>query len=155
MKNLCTIILAGCSLLFAAEERNDRTFGLENGRLWTSLQPDYRPVFHLGIVHGWQLRANTEEVMKGKVINAFASSGNFYSNELADLVTSVYADTENVALPIGWVVLASLAVERGQVDRNTVLTALRKQMTDLLNGKRSRPNTDYDPLETILASRIH
>src|SRR5579872_2251273 len=114
MKNLCTIILAASSLLFAAEERNDKTFGLENGRLWNSLQPDYRHVFLLGVLHGWQLRGNTEEVMKGRVINAFASSGNFHSDELADMVTSVYADTENVALPIGWVALASLAVERGE-----------------------------------------
>jgi hypothetical protein len=152
MKTICAIILAGSSLMFATDEPNDKTFGLENGRFWNTLKPDWKGVYVRGIYHGWKLRGNTEETMLGKVINAFVSSGNFDTNDLAAMVTSVYADAENLALPIGWVVLASLAVERGETDRTTVFLALRKQMTELLSGS-ARPNTAFDPLDTILASR--
>src|ERR1700680_4088130 len=101
MKRLCILIVAGSSLLFAADEPGDRTFGLENGRLWKTLGSDYRDMYIRGIFHGWQLRGNTEETMKGKVLTAMTASGNFRSNDLADMLTSIYADTENVALPIG------------------------------------------------------
>jgi hypothetical protein len=140
MKKLCILILAGSSLLFAADEPSDGTFGLENGRLWKTLRPDYRDMYIRGIFHGWVLRGDTEDTVMGKVINAMTASGNFRSNDLADMLTSIYADSENVALPIGWVVLASLAVERGEADRSTVLAALRKQMATL-SAKMGRPGS--------------
>ena len=147
-------ILAGSSLLFAADEPNDKTFGLENGRFWSTLKPDWKGAYLLGMLHGWELRGNTEKSIPGKVINALASSGNFDTNDLAAMVTSIYADTENIALPIGWVALAAMAVERGETNRNTVLVALRKQMTELLSGNSRRTEACFDPLDTILASRI-
>jgi len=88
----------------------------------------------------------------GKYLNAFSATGKFNTNDLADMVTSIYANTENLALLIGWVALASCAVLRGDTDRSAVFTALRKRMTYLLSIKDSHPMTDYDPIDTILAS---
>jgi hypothetical protein len=47
------------------------------------------------------------------------------------MVTSIYADTENLAHPVGWVTLGCLAVQRGDTNRDAVMTALRKQMASL------------------------
>jgi hypothetical protein len=72
------------------------------------------------------------------------------------MLSSIYSDSENIVLPIGWVALASLATERGETDRSAVLAAVRKQMTELLlNGKTPRPSTAFDPTDTILASKTH
>jgi len=154
MKTLGSLVLFGMLPLLAAGEPSNETFGLENGRVWNTLTPDWKGACLMGMVQGWKLRANTEESTLVRVANAFSASGKFNTNDLADMVTSVYADTENIALPIGWVVLASLAIERGETSRNTVLVALRKQMTKLLSGKGSLPNTDFDPIATIAASRV-
>jgi hypothetical protein len=53
MKTLfAVVIFAGSSLLFAADEPNDKTFGLENGRFWSTLKPDWKGAYILGMVHG-------------------------------------------------------------------------------------------------------
>lgn len=155
MKALCVLLLLGRLSLFGADEPNDETFGMANGRFWTTLTPGLKQAYMRGMFDGWQLRSNTEKTVSGAVIFAFSASGGFTSNDVADMATSIYADSENIGLPIGWVALASLAVERGDTDRNTVLAALRKRMTDLLNGKQMRPSKDFDPTGTILACRIH
>jgi hypothetical protein len=155
MKAVCILFLFGAFPLFGADVPADKTFGLDNGRFWNTLTPGLKDAYMRGLFEGWRLRGNTEEKVKGSVIVVFTASGQFTSNEVADMLTSIYSDSENIALPVGWVALASLAVERGETDRSTVLVALRKQMTDLLNGKEHRPNTDFDPTDTILACRIH
>lgn len=114
MKPLCAIILAGSFLLSAAGEPNDKTFGMSNGRVWNALPPDVRYGSILGLYHGWNLRGNTEDVFMSQVWNAFL--GKFPTVEVAQMVTSIYADTENLVLPIGWVVLASHAVQRGETN---------------------------------------
>lgn len=139
MKALCALVLFGTFSLFGADEPNDKTFGLDNGRFWNTLTLDRKHVYMRGMFDGWLLRGNTEEMAKGSVLIVFTATGKFTTNEMADMVTSIYGDSENIALPIGWVALASLAVERGGTDRNTALAALRKKMTELLNGKDRRP----------------
>jgi hypothetical protein len=80
---------------------------------------------------------------------AFNSGGDFTTNDLADMVSSVYAETENIALPIGWVAMGCLAVQRGETTRAAVFLALRKYLGDVSNKKGF---LDIDPIEVIIKS---
>src|SRR6266403_269916 len=101
VNNLCVIVLFATSTL-RAEPPKDETFGLKNGRYWNSMPTDCRGWFLVGLLDGWKLRSNTEELVMGKVVNAFG--GKIMASELADMISSFYAETENMGLPIGWTV---------------------------------------------------
>jgi len=56
MKKLCAVVLLGASLLFAADEPIDQTFRLDNGRFWSSTEPESRHAYMRGLIEGWKLR---------------------------------------------------------------------------------------------------
>jgi len=150
MNKLCAVVFLGASLLLAADDPKELTFELGNGRCWNSMPSEHRNTFLQGMLDGWSLRGATEESMKGSVMLAFSAGGDFTTNDLADMIASVYADAENLGLPVGCVALGCVAVKRGDTTRDTVLMALRKHMGDLLNSKGTRPGTDLNPINVIL-----
>jgi hypothetical protein len=155
IKRILVLLAAAITLTMGAladDKPSDQTFGLSNGRYWNSVGADFRKIYVIGLSDGWHLRADTEDLMKGEAIYAFSAPGGFHASELATMITAAYAETENTALPIGWVALASLAVQRGEADKNIVFSALRKFMATLQGTKGGRKNTDFDPLPTIIAS---
>ena len=151
MKTLCVLVLISSSLLLRADTQEDVTFGLLNGRFWNSMANAQRIGFLQGLTDGWMLRTTAEDVVKGRTIIAWSGPG-FTHGELAEMITSIYADTENVELPIGWVVMASYAVKRGDTTRDAVLMALRrfKAMNRTCNPC---GNSDFDPIDTIISLR--
>ena len=68
MKSLCALALATVLSSSGAENPNDKTFDLDNGRFWNTLTPGMRHAYMRGLFDGWQLRGNTEELAKGSVI---------------------------------------------------------------------------------------
>lgn len=147
------VLLLGAFLLIAAG-KPDETFGMKNGRFWNNLPPNdsIRSIFLVGMLDGWKLREFTEETVKGKVITTFSAGDTFTTNDLADMVSSVYAETENLALPIGWVAMGSLAVQRGETTRDRVFLALRKYLADVSSRKAPIAASDIDPIEVIMQS---
>src|SRR5258706_16314731 len=110
MRKLCLLLVVASVSLLTADDPS-RTFGLNNGRFWNSLpNVDTRHTFVMGLLDGWGLRGNTEEATQGRVINAMTGGSHFRTDYLVSLVTSVYADVENLPLPVGWVVMGCLAV---------------------------------------------
>ena len=144
---ICSVLLLGSSLLIAAKNP-DETWEMKNGRFWNDLPSDdsTRSIFLVGMLDGWHLRGFTEATIKGKVILAFNSGGDFTTNDLADMVSSVYAETENIALPIGWVAMGCLAVQRGETTRAAVFLALRKYLGDVSNKKGLRHSREVSIL---------
>jgi hypothetical protein len=137
----------------AAAQDREKTLGLDNGRHWNAiLDVNWRIGYLDGLIDGWKLRAYTEESIRGRVINAMTSSGSFTTNEVAKMVTAAYSNTENLNLPVGWIALACLAVQRGETTTEAVFLALRQFLT----GLQSKPEysaDELDPLPAILASR--
>jgi len=149
MHKLWIIGLVSCTLLLSADV-DEETFGLKNGRFWSTLATEETAIFLVGMVDGWKLREHTEEAIPGKVILVWNATAPFKYSELANMVGLAYANPENMSLPIGWVVMACLAVQRGDTARDPLFEALRKHLTDL----RSRPGTfytsDISPVDVIL-----
>ena len=149
---LSIALLFGGSLLMAAA-KPDETFGMKNGRFWNNLPSDdsTRSILLVGILDGWTLRSHTEEAELGKVIHALSSGGNFTTNDLADMVSSVFADTENITLPIGWVAMGCLAVQRGETTRGAVSLALRRHLAEMSKGR--HVGNEIDPIDVIIRSQ--
>src|SRR5260370_5725930 len=112
----------------------DKTFSLLNGRYWTKLEPEQRPFFLAGMVDGWTFRKETEETVQGNVINAWGAAGNLKYSEMVKMIDLAYAEPENLTLPVGWVVMASMAIQRGDTTRDVVLSALRRFMASVTSG---------------------
>lgn len=153
MKALCILVLLLATRSSGAQAPSDKTFGLDNGRFWNALAPVNREAYVAGILEGWQLRGFTENIVQARVLHLFNADAQFTSSAVTDIVSSIYRDTENISLPVGWVVLASLAIERGENDRDTVLLSLRKKMSQLRKTRDPRPGTDLIPFDAILGSK--
>lgn len=151
-RRICILCLLGTGLLLAAGE-SDETYGLKNGRFWNHLPSDVQPSFLVGTLEGWRLRQSRETLITVKEIKAFTTSARFTTGDLADMLTSVYGDPENLELPIGWVIMACYAVQRGETTREAVFMALRKHLSNELQRKDAHPVNEVDPIDIIRNSR--
>jgi hypothetical protein len=151
MKKLCLVFVLGAVALCAADGPNE-TFGMKNGRFWINLPSNdaSRVAFLIGLLDGWELRGYTQDIVSGSVLIAMSSDGYFTTSDMANMVTSVYADTENLTLPVGWVALGCLAVQRGDTTRDAVFMALRKHLSSLRNRKDELSNPEIDAVNVII-----
>jgi len=138
----------------AADKDDTETAGLENGRFWNALSEDAtRSEFLLGILDGWKLREQTEDAVRGTVINALSScGGSFTYAELAEMVTAAYNEPENRPLPIGWVMMADLAIQCGHTTREAVFPALRKHLAEVSGPGVLIKESAMSPIDTILSA---
>jgi hypothetical protein len=151
MRQLCLVVVVG-ALSLSAADGPEATFSMKNGRFWNTLTTNnaYRPAFVIGLLDGWTLRGYTEDVIGGKVIVAMSGTGQFTTDDLAEMITSVYAETENLTLPVGWVVLGCLAVQRGEATRDLVFMTLRRHLSSLRASKEKLSNSDVDAVRVIM-----
>jgi hypothetical protein len=66
--------------------------------------------------------------------------------EIAELIASDFRSPENRALPVGWVLLAELAIHRGDTTRELVLPALHKRLLFIMSA---HPPIDFSPIPNI------
>ncbi len=151
MKVFSVVVLLGVFAL-VGEAQDRHTGSLSNGRYWNAIIEERRVGFLDGMLAGWYLRGSTEKVMSGSVILATTSSGHFTTNELSQMITAAYSHAENLNLPIGWVVLACMAVERGETSQEAALVALRQFLKNLPQDILLDRLERVDPLPTIAAS---
>lgn len=69
------------------------------------------------------------------------------------MVNLAYEDPENLSLPVGCVVMASFAVQRGETTREPVFAALRKFLADLLSRPGNKYGSESSPVDVILKFR--
>ena len=133
--------------------QDDVTYGLRNGRFWRDMAPDLsvKAVFLSGLIEGWKLRDQVEDVISGAVVVAMSPGGTMQYADLAVMVDATYEHAENLSLPVGWVVMASFAVQRGDTTRDMVFPALRRHLAELRNTTTSRPTSEVSPIDTILS----
>lgn len=149
MKLLLLFLLATVFLALtctAADRDNLETFGLKNGRFWNEIPKEARSLFLLGIFDGWELRGHSENEIPGKVLLAL-SGPHVPMGELAEMLDEAYSHPENRSLPVGWVVLADRAIQRGETTPDLVFPALRKQLAERLAGTVS--GDAISPIDTI------
>jgi len=148
---LCFLICF-CAITSAKDDQaNDRTFQLANGRFWNSLpeNDEVRGVFLVGIRDGWEFRAETEGTALGMVINALRSDSSITFGELTQMVNDTYRQPENRSLPVGWVLMASMAIQRGETTKERVFPALRSHLSKCFDNSRVVPMSEIDPISTI------
>src|SRR6266446_3248423 len=131
--------------LASSQTASDATLRLRNGRFWSTVPLETQSLFLMGIVDGWKLRGDTEELVRGKVALALLPGGSVSYGDMAKMVSAAYADPANISLPIGWVLIAELAVQRGEVTNEEALQALRKHLED---GEVDPPGVS--PIDAIL-----
>jgi hypothetical protein len=129
-----------CVSLLGQEQKSnnetDKTFELLNGHDWTKLTSNERLFLLTGLADGWTFREETEDTANGSVLNAWGFAGNnFQYTDLVKMIDLSYAEPENLTLPVCWVVMASMAIQRGDTTRDVVLTALRKFMASITSGE--------------------
>ena len=144
MQTVVAVVLLSAGLAYS-QTPSDQTLYLRNGKFWSSLPTETQSIFLMGVVDGWKLRGDTEELVRGKVALALVPGGNVSYGEMARMVTTAYADPINMSLPIGWVLMAELAVQRGEATNEAVLAALRRHLED---GQVEAPGVS--PLDAIL-----
>jgi hypothetical protein len=153
MKQFCALFLLSVLPLLATPP-DDQTVGLNNGRFWrNTLGRDLTlgTVYLEAMIDGWSLRGDTEEVVPGKVLIVMNSGGELRYDELARIVDAAYDEPENLSLPIGWVAMGCLAVQRGETSRELVLGALRKHLANImLSPQQSIAVTKISPIDAIL-----
>lgn len=103
----------------------------------------------MGITDGWELRGETENSAMGMVLNALRSDSSITFGELAQMVNSTYRQPENRSLPVGWVLMASMAVQRGETTKEREFPALRRHLSKCLDTSRIVPGSEINPLDTI------
>jgi len=154
MKRLFVIFLLATASIWAADNPEE-TFEMKNGRFWTHLgsaTDEYKSAFLLGLIDGWTLRGMTKTSIPGKELIAWKAGPKSTLSDLAATVTSVYDETENQPLPIGWVVMGAFAVQRGDATRDLVFMALRKHLAQMMDGQ-ARPASEVDPIDVIMQFR--
>lgn len=104
-------------------------------------------MFLEGIDDGWTLRQQTEDSTSGKVIKALSSCGSLTYAELAEMITAAYNEPENRTLPIGWVMMADIAIQCGRTTRDAVFPALRRHLAD----SSATEGSAISPIDTILS----
>jgi hypothetical protein len=141
----CAVALLGTSLLFAQEDIG-RTFGLLNGQYWKEIgSEDARSIFITGMIDGWDARKFTEHV--SIVDNIYSASGRVTMRDIAVMVSAAYSDRTNVNLPIAWVTMACLAIQKGETTKELVFPALRSHMTAMSQGMHEL--TEVNPIPVI------
>ena len=113
------------------------TLSKRNGRFWNALPTSVsvRELFLMGITEGWDLRTAEDEEVPGKMLIAFSPGGSSVMfTELVEMVNAAYSAPENRSLPVGWVLMAEMAVVRGSTTRDLVYPALRKHLATLFKG---------------------
>jgi len=132
------------------QKDDSKTFGLRNGRFWNVLEASERARYLEGIVDGWELRGHTQDVVSGRVISALsACGGSFTFDEAAEMITAAYIEPENRTLPVGWVMMADLAIQCGRTTRDAVFPALRKHLATI--GDKTVSSVEISPIDTILS----
>jgi hypothetical protein len=155
MKRTLLVFLFVHASVFA-QDGPDETFRMKNGRFWNGLaSPDSQLAFLRGLMDGWELRGMTKDVVLGKELIVWRGNPKSTMGDLAEMITSVYAETENQPLPVGWAAMACLAVQRGDATRESVLMALRKHLAAQLGRSDPRPVNEIDPTTLILELRPH
>jgi hypothetical protein len=145
--NFISTLLIVCFLSPAVQTEQPK-----DGRYWNSLPPTSRIFFLSGFFEGWNQRGAEDDTVSGLVLLATSTGGgSFTYGNLASMVDSAYKDAENLSLPIAWVVMGSLAVQRGETTRDVVLAALRKHQAEIWNKSGGLTAKEYSPLYTIQA----
>ncbi|HUA17603.1 MAG TPA: hypothetical protein VMB25_02585 [Bryobacteraceae bacterium] len=149
-----------CVPLLGQNTDMEETRGLRNGRFWNTVSESAQLGLLTGMADGWEM-AYRAEVQEHSVLPILAHAwvSDLTHGEISKMVTTTYQQPENLTLPIGWVVLASLAIQRGETTQGTVFPALRKFLADLMSGKapirfgnrdRNEPaNPDFSPINVI------
>jgi len=149
-----------CGPLLGQKADMEQTRGLRNGRFWNSIGESTRLSFLNGMADGWEMehRAEIQEHSSLTILGKAWVSDLTYG-EMSKMVTKTYQQPENLTLPIGWVALASLAIQRGETTQDTVFPALRKFLADLESGKlpikfgdrntNEPANPDFSPINVI------
>jgi hypothetical protein len=151
---LC-FLMCFCATTSARDDQADeRTLELTNGRFWNSLpeSDEIRAVFIKGIIDGWKLRGETEGSIKGSVLLALTPGSGFTFGELVQMVNDAYRQPENRSLPVGWVLMASMAIHRGETTKERVFPALRRHLSKCLDVSRRVPMSEINPIDTINAA---
>jgi len=144
--------MIACIALNAAEPSH-QTIGMKNGRFWNTVESvDFKHAFILGLLDGWELRGDTQDIVKSNVVIIMSGGGKFTTADLTSMVTSVYSGAENLTLPVGWVVMGCLAVQRGDTTTEVVMMALRKHLAALMSMK-DAVSSDVDPVQLIIDLR--
>jgi hypothetical protein len=150
MKRLSGIFLLATTSILAGDSNPEETLGLKNGRFWSHLgSVEYESVFLVGLTDGWALRGTTKTTIPGRELIVWEPGPNSTFSDLAATVTSVYKETENQPLPIGWVVMGAFAVQRGDTSRDLVFAALRKRLSQIMDGP-NLPISGLDPIDAIM-----
>jgi hypothetical protein len=156
MKRLFLIILLATASIWAENNNPEETFEMKNGRFWNRLvSSDSRVTFLLGLIDGWKLREFTKDAILAKELIAWQGNPKATIGDLTEMITSVYGETENQTLPVGWVAMGCLAVQRGDATRDAVFIVLRKHLTTELGRTDPSPATEIDPIDVILQFRKH
>jgi hypothetical protein len=97
----------------------------------------------------------TKDTISGEEIAAWSGGPKSMISDLAATVTSIYQEPENLALPIGWVVMGVFAVQRGDTTRDVVFMALRKHLAEVMDAQGSRPVplSEISPIQVIIKLR--
>jgi hypothetical protein len=94
----------------------------------------------------------TKASITGKELIAWNPGPMATLSDLAAMVSSVYKETENQPLPIGWVVMGAFAVQRLEATRDLMFMALRKHLVHTMDGQ-ARLGPEADPIDVILQFR--
>jgi hypothetical protein len=109
---------------------------------------DVRSIFITGMNDGWEARKFTERTAISD--NIFSASGRVRMSDIAAMVSAAYSDRTNVNLPIAWVAMACLAIQKGETTRELVFPALRSHMTAMSQGMHDL--TEVNPIPVIWKS---
>jgi hypothetical protein len=143
------------SSVWAADDDPEETYGMKNGRFWNQMGPttdEYKAAFLRALMDGWTLRGMTKDSVLGKELIVWRPGPKATLADLIATLNSVYKETENQPLPIGWVVMGTFAVQRGETTRDLVFMALRKHLTHMMDGQ-SRGADEVNPIDVILQFR--
>jgi hypothetical protein len=105
--------------------------------------------FVRGVIDGWALRESTEDnVSSGAptMTNGIRPKG---ASDLARMLDVAYANEENLNLPIGWVLMGSLAVQRGETTTALVMQRLRRHLADIAFGGLPSTAQKLNPSDAI------
>jgi hypothetical protein len=67
------------------------------------------------------------------------------------MITAAYNEPENRTLPIGWVMMADLAIQCGHTTRDAVFPALRRHLADISEAGKRTEGSAISPIDTILS----
>ena len=134
-------------------QSTQETLGLNNGRFWELLpnDPGVRALYLAGIFDGWRLRGDEQDVAASSTLAVMAAGGTFTLGELVAFTNGVYAQPENLSLPVGWVLMTAFAVQRGEAAKEPLLTALRAHLAALFSRNRTPMPSEIRPTALILS----